>query len=145
MIKTTSLELSKQLKEARFEQETSFWWCSSLRTDGNKEFYVPLSEVHHATEIEDYDYRKDYAAPTAEEILERLPAHLGKNEDYQPVLNVSCFDEDKGSEIHWKVAYVENEEEGSILHIFGNSLAEAAGKMYLSLKKNKLFAEQKDA
>lgn len=124
-MKTVILKTAKQLKANGFPQNSFFGW------------YKPM-EVWK-TGVYWRAFKGSFAAPTAEEVLEELPKHIGKNENYQPVLTISIFDEDKESDLHWKVAYVENDKEGSVIQFWDNSLAEAAGKCWLYFKKEGLL------
>jgi len=80
MIKTVSLELSKQLKETGFPQETYLYW----RLAGNLGWQL---EVH-------YGLLKDklIAAPTAEEIFERLPECIELNNTLWAITIEKYFD-----------------------------------------------------
>jgi len=79
MLKTTSLETSKLLKEAGFKQEgIECIWAEFYNTSSN----VPttlLSSLLGVEELEDFkerNYLKDvkfFAAPTTDELLEELP------------------------------------------------------------------------
>jgi hypothetical protein len=60
MIKTVSLKLAKQLKAAGFPQRSEFSWV------GFTEIGAKLVQYPYPTDV-------TYAAPTAEEILKRLP------------------------------------------------------------------------
>lgn len=116
-MKTTSLELSKELKEAGFPQNRKGMWYV-LMEPNTYHFAYNLLQVY----IDD-----DVAAPTADEILDVLPAYI---EDMYP-LSIQ-----KGPVVYtWLVRY-ENKKDTRFIC---NSLAEAAGKLYIYLKKNNLL------
>lgn len=95
----TSLKISKQLKEAGFERQSSFWWI--LRHDGKYtlgQIYQPLA-------------KSKYPAYTFQQLWEVLPMWFGKNRDYfwemthvavqciqlaRPKISVKRFPEIKG-------------------------------------------------
>src|SRR5690349_7346958 len=80
-MKITSLELSKQLKEAGYPQESYFYW-NEYTVNHNKGW-----KLQHWTPEHMDNYRKNYegkakggliaktiiASPTADEVLEQLP------------------------------------------------------------------------
>jgi hypothetical protein len=138
MIKTVSLELAKELKEAGFPQETDLFWASTgVCPSGHvipKE-RVPVYQIEFSA----------IAAPTAEEILGRLP----------PV--IKFMEKTDVSTIGWKRLYMwmggDQFDNVRSFHIGFNdrpetaikeiNLAEAAGRMYLYLKEQDLLHEGK--
>lgn len=147
-MKTTSLELSKQLKECGFPQKTDFYWSNEI---GNTE--VMFSDKLHLAYnpnyldfIPEYEEHGDFqliAAPTAEEILEQLPTRPKDNSHMQLVIW-------KGSEwTGWNIAYKQMYHDCDRKDKLGhqhdtkdddnNSLAELAGRLYLYLKKEGLL------
>ena len=60
MIKTVSFQRAKQLKEAGFPQRTALFWVGLTAVSAKLVQYPNLTNV-------------TYAAPTAEEIVERVP------------------------------------------------------------------------
>jgi hypothetical protein len=130
-MKTTSLELSKQLKEAGFPQETYFYHKTAPDN-----YYALITNNYD----DGYPIRKEgkigrrahganlYAAPTAEEILERLPAQI----DELGFLSIRKF------MTYW-VGYGEGTKKYA--HKDNEILAEAAGEMYLYLNENHLLKE----
>lgn len=131
MIKTTSLELSKQLKEAGFLQDTGWFYIASDTSEGyelyfkcpnNEYWFNPEREAVYHLYISDI-----IAAPTAEEILERLPIQIEKI-GFISILKFQT----------WWVGYGQGSNE--YVHKDNEVLAEAAGKMYLYLEKNNLLA-----
>lgn len=139
-MKTVSLELAKQLKEAGYPQEGYFFWWVNV-TDKSQNpilahFQGTQSNEDYLNEHEDkYEF---FAAPTADEILDRLPKKITVSEmDY--FLDV-YHEEDVLDE--WVVAY------NYIRHNLGfkshhremeETIADAAAKMWLYLKKEKLI------
>jgi hypothetical protein len=134
-MKTTSLELSKKLKEAGFPQESTFTYVKDFQTREYKlaSFQDPWHGAvtnYYAAGRDDVDHPM-FAAPTAEEILERLPAmHKGHS------LTIGR----SGNGQNWNVAYLyENWAIDNAYGFASDNLAEAAGKMYLYLKENNLL------
>lgn len=86
-MKTVSLELAKQLKEAGFPQESYFYWVLEDHI-GEKYILVSKWDIIEAEQKRDYNKsvvwmqnylawpEKKFAAPTAEEILDLLPAMI---------------------------------------------------------------------
>lgn len=76
-MKTTSYEISKQLKEAGFEAQSSFFWCGLdkdlIRIHISQSYSVP----------ESFDKIKAYDLQT---ILDALPARIEKNEKLYDLL-----------------------------------------------------------
>lgn len=130
---TVTLKTAQELKKWGFKQETEFYYIQMTK---NGEW-----TLHHKDHgvVETHYPEFAIAASTAEEVLRELPHKIGKNEDYSPTLIVTSFDDDKESILRWKVAYVENEEEGSVIHVWENSLSDAAALMFIYLKKEGLI------
>ena len=63
----TSLELSQQLKEAGFPQDTEFWWGSNLDLDGVAQGWHIVSQKDARL------YILSFAAPLTDELMEILP------------------------------------------------------------------------
>lgn len=119
---TVSLQLAQELRKAGFPQETEFWWK-----------VWPISGAAHI-EFGGKEYWKEtgwdiWAAPTAEEILERLPIQLKTKE----FLSIQKFN------TYW-VGYGVGTK--IYKHFDSESLAEAAGKMYLYLSKEGLLPKK---
>ena len=114
-MKTVSLELSKQLKEAGYPQETEF--C----------YYRNADEYHFLRNPFEGKMRpfpeKTYASPTADEILEQLPEY------------VMVHRENSGWYCEFKTVSGRKTDIG----FFGDTIADAAAKMWLYLKKEKLI------
>lgn len=113
---TVSLELAKKLKEAGWQYETLFFWCGlehkevSSSTGEMKIFYGKY-----------YPYREHFAAPTAEEILRRLP----HGTDTELIIKRKP----KGT---WRVTCTGDT-------IGGDTLANAAAAMFCFLSENNLL------
>jgi hypothetical protein len=127
-MKTTSLELSKQLKEAGFPQESTFQYSTWTNKRGDQ---VRLAIVGVQTDV-----FATYAAPTAEEILERLPEFI-EGETYFVRLKTYPYTW-KGVK-GWHVVYADLAHQSMFVEESNDSLAEAAGKMWLYLKENNLL------
>ena len=122
MIKTTSLDLSKQLKEVGYPQETEFFWSpipEIVTIDKKQIFKTKGYDIQHKDHRRAYGKKVAIAAPTAEEILEMLP-----------VATLST----KLPSGEYAVAYKKHGGGRT-----GKTLAEAAGKMFLFLKKEGLI------
>lgn len=114
MTKTTSYEISKKLKEAGFDAESSFFWC---RLDKDL-IRIHISQSHSVPES--IDKIKAYDLET---ILDALPK-INKQE-YSTLL---CSD---------GIVYV-NDDYISVGKEKNESLADTAGKMWLLLKEKGL-------
>lgn len=133
-MKETSLEISKQLKEAGFPQITTFYhvqYSDDPQTNRSTLARHQDLSVEYKHPDKEHDGRR-FAAPTAEEVLDQLPT------------NSSC---NKGSSV-WVVKYWWGEhpdplrEADSTTHWHAEkdkSLSEAAAKMWLYLKKEGLL------
>lgn len=129
-MKTVSLESAKQLKEKGYPQQSSyFWWTSALRTNGKEEFYLPNDFIVDIGELNEFDYRKDYAAPTVDEVLDLLPERI---EGYKTLGMGKVMGE-------WVIGYQKIGNELQAIRTVDKSLADAAAKMWLYLKENNLL------
>jgi hypothetical protein len=124
MIKTASFKLSKQLREAGFPQRTSFYW------QGTTQISARLLQFPYPTDDD------VYAAPTAEEILERLPILIEKD-GRTGYFKLTRYDEE---EQYWGISYTEQRGEIVDSSFAGETIAEAAGNAWLNLKENNLLA-----
>lgn len=127
---TTSLEMCKKLKEAGWPQDgTEFFWRTSVGLDAEI-----IWDKGHVGGWNKYFY----AAPTAEEILRRLPKKIvqvpkfsyGDPEVLMLTANMTTND-------LWYVRYL-----SSRIQQYGEadaSLANAAAAMYCYLSENKLL------
>lgn len=132
---TTSLELSQQLKEAGYPQESHFWWFKQLGTEDTSDpafgGYDEWVLVESAAIDEGYMAQdRAFASPTADEILEKLPSSIVN--DY---------------------FWIEKKSWGYAVHLYphgspdskheeqGKTLADAAAKCWLYLKKEGLLED----
>lgn len=142
-IKTTSLELSKQLKENGFPQESKFWYVNTGE-DQNPENYIlvvdaPTSEAFSEAEM--------YAAPTAEEILDLLPVYAQFEKESLPFefrMHKAIGGEfpDEYEIFYCRYRRIITDKEDNYQErgrCWSESLAEAAGKCWLYLKKEGLL------
>lgn len=124
MIKTTSLETSKALKEAGFRQEDiTYWWHDyNVHNDGLsvKNYYLMNEKPTHS------GLAKDYAAPTTDELLEELPKDTEICKRLSNYFIVNCEVDAKGPT--WLHVRFDNE-----------SLPEALAQCWLWLKKEGLL------
>lgn len=123
-MKTTSLELSKQLLEAGFPQESYFYWFKASKPFTNDEWEWVLI-TKEKQDLEFQRVGRSIASPTAEEILERLPVGIS-------------IEKERGD------YYIRLDGDGDIIPgnlsgCRGESLAEAAGKQWLYLKEHNLL------
>lgn len=131
---TTSLELSKELKENGFKQDSIY----TLSKDSLSNRYE-LCFIHPQEIKED-----EYSAPTAEELLEELPKDLFINDKsyhlciYYAVSKYRCIYErlykEYGCEL---IREILNKE----IISDNEKLCNALAKMWLYLKKNNLLEE----
>jgi hypothetical protein len=138
-MKTTSLELSKQLKEAGFPQEGSsfYYWRRGGRPyqlDCSKELYTGDKAL--------------IAAPLAEEILDLLPDDIPEHPDGRGTKMLTIdkqnayFDEEGDLvDADWTVYYhtrnygKKETDYGNYVSV-GLTLADAAARLWLYLKQN---------
>lgn len=129
---TTSLELSKRLKEAGYPQgKTDFYYVMQrgdwdLYTDYNCDQCWSRSS-----------FRTKVDAPTAEEILEKLPNELESSGDY---FFLNCHKDGQ-----WLVSYYSMLQNytcyinGRRVEVNNESLVDACALMYLHLKEHNLL------
>lgn len=130
---TTSLQTSRLLKENGFEQASSFTWMNTTKAtlqgiahphacDGDFGLY-PEYEVDFAQET--------YAAPTADEILDRLGDVKHHGNEY--FLSIG-----HGLDAKWQLDYRDTSD-GQLNAWVGDNLAELAAQAWLFLKKENLL------
>ena len=132
-MKTVSLELSKQLKDAGYPQESYFWWRVYDRTSEKEPHVVSKGEYErqYREPIRDYIH---IASPLADEILDRLPfavyikKRTKKREFWFIVERLSHG---------WWLRYQYGKE--TIAPVIERSITEAAARCWLSLKKENLL------
>lgn len=112
-----SLELSKELKEAGYEQEGLWWWGQSYWGDGTM---LRWDCVDKKT-IETVPFDKGWVAPTVAELGERLPVY------FHSFLGDGMW--------HCYKAGAEKTVEKQV----ANTEANTRAKMWLYLKKEKLL------
>lgn len=128
-----SLELSKELKELGYPQESLFYWV----TDEQDRFQKLSTKIVLNDKVNDYgSYWSKYSAPTTAELGEILPQTLKiKRIKYQLFCSVAL---DK----QWFVIYVdENDYENNapIPFMMCHNEADCRAKMLIYLLKNKLI------
>lgn len=127
-MKTVSLELTKQLKEAGFPQdpkESYFAW--EIGTDGKP--YLEKNIIEKGGDEPSY-----FAAPIADELLESLPNTLNRGSEIPWYLVIRKVIETVDND-EYQIFY----ERGFNNHIvmeFDENLADALAKMWLYLKKH---------
>lgn len=130
-MKTVSLELSKQLKEAGYPQESYFYWEKWVTEE---EGYSLLHYIS-ITEWNEDDKNRMFTSPTADEILDQLPISVKTNE-------IHFFIKLYKSGIYWIISYLQKdltEVYKNLYQTSSESIADAAAKMWLYLKKNNLL------
>ena len=142
-----SLDLARQLKEAGWEQEESIFWL--FWSDTHDEGWIEYGSIHSFDSGAKSMYKRGavFAAPTAEEILRRLPKHLNAFGQHgrltvQFGLSQSQWQPCVGY-IHHKsnnwIFQGDNYQDGMMYFVDTDSLANAAAQMWLYLKKNNLL------
>ena len=127
----TSLDWSKKLKEAGWPQDDSYlFWCRHPISPEPNEWELGKSII--ACLYPDTEF---FAAPTAEEILRRLPRYLASTGGLNMTLTITPY-ADK-----WTVEYLLPElgYDNSVLPQTHVSLANAAAAMYCYLAEQKLL------
>lgn len=146
-MKTTSYEISKKLKEAGFEAQSSFFWCrldkDLIRIHISQSYSVP----------ESFDKIKAYDLET---ILDALPDSITREYKSKEDGEVKKFREKliiEKNKIRYSCDDIENADDAnryfqeygymqdiSVFKKFDeNSLADTAGKMWLELKEKNLL------
>lgn len=114
----TSLDWSKKLEEAGWPQDQSiFWWKYEVTFSGN--FWMVGQRPHKDAE--------KFAAPTAEEILRRLP------KEELTIRHRNSL---------WMIDFLRFDENGNKTHSYifeGDTLANAAAACYCYLAEQKLL------
>jgi hypothetical protein len=136
-----SIDMAKKLKEAGWDQNECLWrWV---------EFHGGVAKGHSDYESNtrwelrekgsDYNFDPRYAAPTAEEILRRLPESLmlqtrgdriGGND------SETAFDLEMGKN---KYGYFVRYEKEAAEEFYADTLANAAAQMWIYLKEHSLL------
>jgi|SRR5882672_5573428 len=134
-MKTVTAQLAAKMNNAGWQpKKSTFWW---VRHDSDFKLYyegqdipLPLKEI--------------YAAPTAEETLERLPSEIQKDGHYYSIsiskTKINHFWIDYRYYSKYRIFHLKPSDLKADYGIF--SLAEAAGKMYIYLKENNLLKEE---
>lgn len=133
---TTSLELSKALKEAGWKNEVEFYWYGDDLYFRNE--MKDFCETCEARTLGMYiTERKRFTAPTAEEILEKLPKeivnHFGDNERQGLMIG--------REEYGWTVYYNHCSNLSRCMDVEAETLADACAKMWLYLKSHNLLPQ----
>jgi len=130
MIQTTSPLLSKKLREIGYPQECVLFWYAP-------EAFPGKATLSHANNFGDMHLCLDpdeYAAPTAEEILEKLPNEVTIKVNDIPYIESLCIKADCNDE--FEVSYIGT---GKISSFYDRSLVVLLAKMYIYLKEQKLI------
>lgn len=132
-MKTTPLELSRQLKDSGYPQTSLFMWDyeGKLRV-GIKESIAPKHKTAYLEEIK-IETNECFASPTADELLERLPDTIfdNKSRNLTPLVILKTK-EDYIVEYH--VAF-----EPQLIGYRSENLCDALAKLYLYLQKEGLL------
>jgi len=139
-MKTVTLETAKKLREAGFPQETHHKWIEGSNGQG---VYFLDCDLRVIASHKGWDI---VAAPTAEEVLDQLPAWIKMEDDEgQAYLIVEKYEDENNENCNYKVkyesAYAEYPEPSRLIDedLWFVTLAEAAAKMWLYLKEHKLI------
>lgn len=144
-----SLELAKQLKEAGYPQKSLFWWAPPDRSDIKQ----------HISAYPGLRPEMAIAAPTASEILNILPCRIWVNGTHYEITLFKAdkhWHEDGSSDDHLTYGFSYEAYKDGVIHcldigVYGNcitsdiSIQEAAGGMYLLLKKQGLLTSPNQA
>jgi hypothetical protein len=124
---TTSLEVSKELKEAGWKKETKCSWTDAYRVDGNFDL-VNISFLKCSG-------KNVYPALLSDEILEELPQGVYKESSYYLVIHPTLTG--------WTVEYRYRIFTDEVLCCLEDkSLPDALAKMWLYLKKENLLGKE---
>jgi len=143
-MKTVSLELAKQLKEKGYPQDITFsgsyFYQGTINEIEKEEGYVLLSH----RELLGFKGAIKILAPTADEILERLPARITnpstRNMDRLTFFIRGHAGDDSKQDVRdgFTLEYWTNYNQ-PLVRIRDDTLADAAAKMWLYLKENDLL------
>lgn len=138
-----SLEMAKKLKAAGWPQEDSVFHWQWHEDDGEWPSFSAPSEwscYQMEASLDDYDDGDCFAAPSAEEILRRLPEKFTHGEPYCLYAAITFRGHTLGN--GWYVGYRNFAEGKAHPEIDGqdaDTLANAMAKMYCYLADNKLL------
>jgi hypothetical protein len=121
--RVTSLEISKQLKNAGWNKATEFWWRQLKDPDANKDW-----ELGRYVNEDEY---KVLPAPLVTEILEGLPVCDIHKKYYTKEVNDT-------PELYYQV-HIRNESVTKGINTTDDTLPNALAKMWLYLKKEGLI------
>ena len=140
----TSLDWSEKLKEAGWPQDSAFWWCkwTNDKTPPSQEWRLEYVATEYDFVTVTGGAWERFAAPTAEEILRRLPPSLDLDGCYcrlvaRKEIHISGG-VDKGG---WLAGYEGRDTEDVSEFQCGSSLTNAAAAMYCYLAEQKLLPE----
>lgn len=142
-----SLELAKELKEVGYPQKSLFYWVSYLTKNSISEYKL-MDEPNIQWEFERSGEMKIISAPTASELLDRLPRFMNSN-----------------GKFHWEISLEEIEEKQFIdgkelverktvelfsmmypyhaVKVQGKTFVEMLAKMWFYLKQNNLINKER--
>lgn len=129
-----SLELAKKLKELGVKQESLFYYCSALKVDTrlssvSNTIWLPEG-IFYISEIESFDYRKDYSAFTVAELGEMLPYSIAVNN------RIQYFYCGRNVSKEWWAGY----NPANVEYFYEKTEADARAKMLIYLIENKLIS-----
>lgn len=132
---TVSLDMAKKLKKAGWPQDALFYWCKYWET---LDWEVREPEPAYTRD------GNQVAAPTAEEILRRLPTLIKTDgKDFWLTINKMFRDNPMGE--GWQVWYTNRDDVSSLwltTEQWSNAdLANASAQMWIYLKENSLLPE----
>lgn len=130
---TVSLEWAQRLKEAGWVQDVCFYWIKHASSPKPFVVYLPNLQQRDPDTLEIW-----FHAPTAEEILRRLPKSLATKDRTIHRLSINC----NGGK-RWRIFYGTDVLFDSPVAVDANeSLANAAAQMWIYLKTNHLLPPQ---
>lgn len=132
-----SLEMAKALARAGWDQKKSHFWFSSSYNREKGRHHCVISSRGELTKRNRYIARENFAAPTAEELLRKLPVSLSEcRDDDLIILRNAIITE-------WCIAYERRKSghlHGKFIYDTRNlSLADAAASMWVYLKEHNLL------
>ena len=137
MTKTTSYEISKELKEIGFKAESEKVWAGD-----NAVFQDDLYQLKNKKDLHKFDKFNYYAALDLETILDALPKHIefkGPRRYAQESAYLALeFSKSSPPEVDYIYDDYDHTPVYNLIHIEGESLADTAARLLITLIKDKI-------
>ena len=136
---TTDLEISKQLKESGYPQDSLFYKHSAY--DGNGLEKTSTRDILLQHELKEEIWNYWISAPTAEELLNELPKYIN---NYEWELTISVNNQNEFIVYYSKINDNGDEEKmycSGYAITMDKDLKNALAKMWIYLKENNLLEE----